>query len=268
MDLRKYKRVFTFGCSFTNYFYPTWANIAHVSMPHAQHINLGKSGGGNMFISNRITQANNTYEFCDTDLVMVMWSTLCREDRFHHNNWNTPGNIFTQDEYDDKFLRKYADPTGYLIRDLSIIDLTTMYMSTLSCDYFDMLSVPFDYQCIDPEESLYKDVLNTYSNLIDHFDKTTLLDYLGEFNGKLTYEVIMNSKPSERVDYHPHPVQYCDYLQHIKFPLTDESIHYAQESYDKALLIKTESDYYKVFSDLTDSYTKNTQWSIQQMKDV
>ena len=80
-DLKKYKRIFAFGCSFTSYLYPTWADIIYKSMnPDVEFYNLGKSGGGNLFISHRIVEANKKYEFTENDLVVVMWSTHARID--------------------------------------------------------------------------------------------------------------------------------------------------------------------------------------------
>ena len=46
IDFNKYKRVFAFGCSFTNYIYPTWADLIMHEMPSAECYNFGKAGGG------------------------------------------------------------------------------------------------------------------------------------------------------------------------------------------------------------------------------
>ena len=48
--------------------------------PDVEFYNLGKSGGGNLFISHRIVEANKKYKFNKDDLVVVMWSTFARID--------------------------------------------------------------------------------------------------------------------------------------------------------------------------------------------
>lgn len=246
IDFNKYKRFFAIGCSFTHWAYPTWANIVSQCMPNTQFINLGKSGGGNSYIANRMTQANRTFNFCETDLVMVMWSTLCREDRYVNDKWITPGNIFSQQTYDDTFVKKFADPVGYLIKDLSTIDLATTYMNTLPCDYIDILAVPFVHQILDTNGLVYQEVVHTYKDLIAYFDKPTLLSILGGFAGGLEYD----NDGNWLVDYHPNPAQYCDYLKGINFPLTQYAIDYANQSYQKALLAKSASDLRQMFPEI------------------
>lgn len=246
IDFNKYKRFFAIGCSFTQWHYPTWADIARQCMPDAQFVNLGKGGGGNSYIANRMTQANRTFNFCETDLVIVMWSTLCREDRYIEGQWITPGNIFTQHDYDEAFVKKFSDPIGYLIKDLSTIDLATTYMSTLPCDYIDLRSVPFDHQILDTNDQAYQEVIHTYKDLIAHFDKPTMREILVGFNGGLEYD---NDGPW-MVDYHPNTAQYCDYLTGINFPLTQGAIDYANQSYQKALLAKSASDLRKMFPEI------------------
>jgi len=262
IDFSKYKRIFTFGCSFAKYVYPTWANVLSKCVPDAEFINLGQCGGGNIYISNRMTQANRTYTFCETDLVVTMWSTYCREDRFINDRWLTPGNIFGQGEYDDKFVKKFVDPVGYVVRDLSIIDLATTYMSTLPCTYIDMLSVSFNHQVLEEDDPTYKDVLHTYRDLIAHFDQPAMFDYLGRdwwIGGKgLAYIHSQGGTPYH--DYHPNTLVYCDYMRKIGIPITDVAIEYAEESYAKALLVKHQDEFDTLFADI--NYNSGFVWKI------
>ena len=134
IDYSKYKRVFTFGCSFTNYMFPTWADIMAKEMSHCEFHNLGTSGSGNLLISNRIAQANCQFNFCETDLVMIMFTTAYREDRYIDGQWITKGNVYSQDYYDSNFVKKYCDPDYYILRDLGIIQLVKGYMKNLPCN--------------------------------------------------------------------------------------------------------------------------------------
>ena len=136
IDLKKYKRVFAFGCSFTQYMYPTWANIIHKSMDSTvPFYSLARSGGGNMFIANRLTEANRKYKFDETDLVLLMWSTYCRLDFYNSgdlvvepsNNfgtgWVTAGNIYSQDLISQEVIKRIGDVNWFLMRDFSVIEI-------------------------------------------------------------------------------------------------------------------------------------------------
>ena len=44
--------------------------------------------------------------------VIVMWSSIIREDRFIDMHWMSPGNIYNQNRYNDAFM-EYVDPVGF-----------------------------------------------------------------------------------------------------------------------------------------------------------
>ena len=52
IDFSKYKRLFVFGCSFTQYRWPTWADIIAKDNPHLEYFNTANSGAGNLYIFN------------------------------------------------------------------------------------------------------------------------------------------------------------------------------------------------------------------------
>lgn len=255
LDLNKYKRLFTFGCSFTEYRFPTWANIASKMVPNAKFYNFGRSGGGNTLIANRITETHMKYNLCETDLVLIMWSTFCREDRwlphhpkFNRPGWEAPGNIYSQKEWpftDDKYLKNYGQPITYLIRDLSTITMTKGYLKSLPCDNFMMLSVPVDYQqdLTDPTTIL---MLDAYRPVFDQFPPDMLTH---EMNGRWSEEIkyIPNWSDKPTIDYHPSPIRYCNYLKKLGFPVTPAVEHYAQVSYDKLMSIKYEKELFDLF---------------------
>lgn len=257
-DYSKYKRFFTFGCSFTEYKYPTWANIIQRNMPDVTFYNLGRCGGGNTFISNRITEANRIFNFCETDLVMVMWSTFCREDRYTYNyGWKTPGNIYSQNEYNfttDEYIKEWGNPLTYLVRDLSTIDMTTKFMDQLPCDSYLLSSVPFDHQQ-DLKCTKTRYILETYQDLID-----SSIDNLFELemNGIWTHGSKYKTNWTECYDdYHPSPLRYANYLKKLGIYLSDESYQYAIDSTNKLTQIKDEIEFTSVFpiSDFKNTYT-------------
>ena len=86
------KRIFAFGCSFTEYLWPTWADIIgrSFSQQHGyEYYNFGNSGSGNYYILNSLFWADKKYNFSTDDIIMIMWSSWNREDRYILDyNWN------------------------------------------------------------------------------------------------------------------------------------------------------------------------------------
>ncbi len=239
INFSKYKRFFAFGCSFTGYFWPTWADVLSKEMPDATYYNMGICGAGNLLISARAVEANLKFNFNQDDLVMIMWSTFCREDRYYKNRWESPGNIFTQQTYSADFVKKFADPKGYLIRDLSLMELTTNYLKALPCDSVTLMSVPFNYQ--NERDTSVVPIINSFTDLVKNTPPCMYdLELKGEFeNGHEYY----NDESKQQVgDYHPNPVRYWNYLDKLKFPLTEKSKQYAHESLRILKTTKTMSE--------------------------
>jgi hypothetical protein len=242
IDFKRYKRLFTFGCSFTNYKWPTWADVISAEMPQAIHYNFGLSGGGNLFISSQVSEINEKLKFDQDDLIMIMWTTVCREDRWvgKRNGWMMVGNIFTQQEYDDAFVEKFADPKGYLIRDLSLINLVDRFLKTVPSTVITMPSTPFDYQQ-DEEDKDIKSILFTYRHLIDSMPPSLFSLEMKDTweNGHEYYYPAHNGYFK---DYHPDPLRYYNYLKKIGINLTNASYEYAVRSLAELRDTKTEQD--------------------------
>jgi hypothetical protein len=242
-DLTKYKRIFAFGCSFTSYIYPTWADLIYKSMnPDTEFYNFGKSGGGNVFIANRITEANRKYKFTETDLVVVMWSTNARIDfyRTERNRWVTPGNIYTQNELSESTVRELEDLNWFLMRDLSVIDLATSYLNNLPCGSIKLMATPYDYEIKQQHleiKPITRSIIETYSSLSEQYPNISLYEFMNfTWSVSIKYKHHAHSEVEEFIDYHPTPVDYANYLIKCNIPISKQSIDYAQESLDRMLV--------------------------------
>lgn len=136
------KRLFTFGCSFTHYHWPTWADILGREYDYFE--NWGLIGAGNQFIFNSLVECLVKNNLTKNDQIIIMWSNITREDRYVNNQWITPGNIFTQSEYSKEFVKKYADEKGYLLRDLALIHAARKMLEQYSVPYIFTSMVPID----------------------------------------------------------------------------------------------------------------------------
>lgn len=232
VDFKKYKRIFIFGCSFTHYCWPTWANIlSYEANEDTEIYNFGKTGGGNLFISERVIAANQRYRFTEDDLILLMWSTHCREDRYIEHGWETPGNIWTQGFYDSSFVKKYACVKGYMVRDLALMTMIRNTMQLLPCESVLLKSVEPDYDrnfydgdsSFDEVLDLYKDVTTDMAKPLYEFVKT---DTGGWINGHHYHWASVSSSSPENPfsDYHPNPEMYLKYLQGIGFDISIKTV--------------------------------------------
>lgn len=246
INFSKYKRFFAFGCSFTGYIWPTWADVLSKEMPEAEYYNMGVSGAGNLMISARFTEANLKFRFNETDLVIVMWSTFCREDRYFHNAWSTPGNIFTQNTYSESFVKKFADPKGYLIRDLTLMSMATAYLKSLPCDSITLMSVPYNYQN-ETDRSVIP-ILESFSDL-KKITPPCLFQLEMNENWDNGHSYFYEDINQHHGDYHPNPVRYKNYLEKIGFPLSTRSTQFANDSLEVLQSTKSFNEILTKFQD-------------------
>ena len=116
----KYNRVFTFGCSWTRYIWPMWADIFRYTDQAPMVYNWGRPGIGNVGIFYRMIECDLKNKFTDSDLIVVQWSSWTREDRYM-NKWETYGNVFNSSFYDKEFIKKYWSWNNDVIKNTSCI---------------------------------------------------------------------------------------------------------------------------------------------------
>jgi DNA-binding protein Fis len=134
LDPKKYKRFFAFGCSFTNYIWPTWADIIGREIPYYE--NWGMGGAGNQFIFNSVIECNQRYKFTQDDLVIIMWTSCSREDRYVDNNWLVAASENREQVYGHKWMKKYGDENrGIMIRDFASIRAIQQILKGSSADW-------------------------------------------------------------------------------------------------------------------------------------
>ena len=225
IDLKKYKRIFAFGCSFTAYKWPTWADLIAVETK-AEYYNYGVAGMGNLGIMSRIIEANARYKFNEDDLVMVMWSTYSREDRWINGSWFAMGNVWNS-QYPDDWVRDYCDPVGYLIRDHAIINQTNKMLKESKAGSVILRSVPFNHS--EGIEADNPDVLAILSLLYQReYNELpmSLFDFVGRdwTRDPVTY---IGNDGQEQTDPHPKTMLYYDYLESCGLEFSNTTKDYA-----------------------------------------
>jgi hypothetical protein len=169
------KRLFTFGDSFTQYLYPTWADILGQEFDYYE--NWGRMAAGNHFIFNSVNECLIRNEVNQNDTFIIMWTNIYREDRYINNQWQFSGNIFSEhkfnpDFYDELFSNKFMDGRGCLLRDLAMINATKTLLDHAQVNYIFLSTVPVTQASLNAHVSDQKfkeendDILNSYEKVL------------------------------------------------------------------------------------------------------
>jgi len=186
------KRLFAFGCSYTNYRWPTWVDCLAPEFDHTQ--NWGQSGAGNHYIFNSVMEADQRHRFNSNDNVIVCWTGVTRDDRYADGRWHTLGNMFASPIYNTDYLKTHVDERGYLIRDLAYIKAvkTLLEHTKVTWRFLSMCAFPV----YDDVTELYSDVLGC---VLPGYDQT----------------VFQNNWPKPGADPHPSPAEHLAYLDAV-----------------------------------------------------
>lgn len=134
------KNFFAFGCSFTNYIYPTWVDFVDLHDSVDRTYNFGASGAGNKYILTQLFYLLENYTPSEQDTLAFMFTSSPRYDWINKGDgWVLSGNMFNCHLYKELQLDEiWSTNTGVLDAYLSIktvIELTkslnckTIFMS-------------------------------------------------------------------------------------------------------------------------------------------
>ena len=182
------RRLVTFGCSFTNYRWSTWANCLAPEFDSFE--NWAQSGAGNEFIFNSVMEADQRQLFGPNDTVVVCWTTPTREDRYVQGRWHTLGNMFSCPIYNKEYLENHIDERGLLIKTLAYIKAVKTLLESRKTHW--------KFLSIDEFDSL-----NIYQDVVD-----SILP---------SYKAVLfpNSWPNRDGDPHPSPEEHLAYLDAV-----------------------------------------------------
>jgi hypothetical protein len=211
------KRLFTFGCSFTQYWrWPTWADYVGRVFEHYE--NWGLCGAGNSYIFNSLIECHQRNTLAPGDLVLIMWTNTSREDRYVGNRWLEGGNVYWGSELGTDYVRRFACERGYLIRDLAVMAACEQLLQHWGCDWRWFSMVPFDRTNSDNElgenpnmpTQADQDVRDLYRSVIDRMQPSVLDTVFG--GSWFTGDGIPDSHDGGRRDFHPTPLEHVRYI--------------------------------------------------------
>lgn len=132
-------RLFTFGCSFTKYHYPTWADLLGKEWEYFE--NWGSIGSGNSYIFHSVIECCQRNNLGPNDTVIMLWSGLTRMDFYQHRSWRT---------FRDLSLNNYSDdipqhcPDGYEINSFSLMDAIHNTLENKKIKFHSLTWVDYD----------------------------------------------------------------------------------------------------------------------------
>jgi hypothetical protein len=156
-------RFFAFGCSFTSYAWPTWADI--IGKEFEIYENWGRVGAGNCFIFNSLVECDLRNTLTPQDTVVIMWTNVTRDDLYTDewvllgNRYNRSPNMLTQ------------SIRGYYIRDLALIYAAKKLLDSIGCRYIftSMVSLLNPNQVsLEQSKDNIDDLVELYQPLLNH----------------------------------------------------------------------------------------------------
>lgn len=130
-------RLYTFGCSYTQYHWPSWADIIARDLG-CYYENWGKLGIGNVAIQHKLLECDLKNRFTEDDLVLVAWSGWSREDRYL-GKWIPRGNALSNPFFGNGWLQKHWHIENDIVKNMTAI------ISANRCHCIDFQSHILDY---------------------------------------------------------------------------------------------------------------------------
>ena len=215
-------RLLASGCSFTDYYWTTWADV--IGPEFQNYVQIGQGGCDNAFVARSIV--NNAKP---GDTVVVMWTSYDRWSFYLNkvhplpknpdNHWRHLGSLT---HWDKGFFVKYYHKVERFQTTMDYVQLVDLHSKVMGYTVYHFSAFPFflaeTEKIVDPRiVEIYNryDVANNY--LISALS-------LQEFKDQ-NYNLIINGN-----DTHPTPLCHWDYAEQIIAPKLNISLTQARKS--------------------------------------
>jgi len=204
--------LYAFGCSFTYYNWPSWADI--LGKYADEYKNYGECGAGNYYIFYNLMHFIINHQHKENDLIAVCWTNFFREDRIKNKKWFHSGPLAITDkkEFSESFINSFFDEDHYFERDRLFIITAIELLEAKKLNYimFSIGEVSFKGRY------LFKNKIKGYAEY-----KQKLLPSFGETVMKQiakTKRPTMMSNQGPIPDLHPLPTEHLKYVEDIILP--------------------------------------------------
>jgi hypothetical protein len=181
--MKNFDRVFCFGCSWTKFKWPTWADMCKYATSKPVY-NWGLPGLGNVGIFYRMLEADLKHKFTENDLILVQWTSWHRDD-IYKTKWECNGLVVN---YGEDYLKKYWHWNNDVIKNSSsIISANKMFNISFQFSFLNFPSKSW-WPELNPNESYHelyyfylrnipKMIIFENENKIYHFDNNCVDDH-------------------------------------------------------------------------------------------
>lgn len=221
-----YNRLFTVGCSYTNYSWPTYS--AFLASVFKKTYNYGASGAGNNYIFNTTCKLINDHNVGENDAIVVQWTGIGRLDEIipKGDGYSFYGNLDWCDVFSWEWLTKHHNVAqlGYdyihYIQSLAAI----AKVKGIKLVFTNMLDPTISLFYGEPAEVRWHKPLRGY--IEEFFPKDKIKQVLLENNFLTSIEEFTWRYPKKKPTYlftddgaqgddHPSPIQHLKYAQYI-----------------------------------------------------
>jgi len=186
-----YSTLYTFGCSFTQYKWPTWADYLHAGGLAKHYENWGLPGGSNDFIFHSVMECLN--KITNKDIVCVMWSQPHRiSDYNDEQGWDMPGNAY---------LYQPKERTKYLHEDKIALENHSYFRAVATL--LESRDVNFYFTSMERIELKYDEVFDTQK-----YFKPSMAEFLGYTSA--ADDTWRETMPGDR---HPGPIEHAKFAK-------------------------------------------------------
>jgi len=215
------KRLFTFGCSFTQWNWPTWADILGRNYDHYE--NWGISGIGNRAIAQRVSECVLKNQLTDQDTVIIQWTDYHRFDQHIKDllpecSWRLGGSLHVKST-EIEYIRDTWHEGSYIYESLNAIHYVRTLLATTPTKFVMISRTDMGVDLEQHKELDFCEAILQYPEWTGE-PIQTFVDKLG-YPGKsmMIKDAAMFGIPISRpvMDLHPLPSHYLKWLTHT-FP--------------------------------------------------
>jgi hypothetical protein len=254
------ERLFTFGCSFTRYYWPTWAEILGREYDYFE--NWGNGGLGNRAIAERLAEciANNT--LTEHDTIIVQWSEFHRFD-IHlpqprlPEGWAQGGNMLLAPDFEKSWVSTVWDERSFVMHTLNFMSMAIALLETLPCKWYMTSIRDLKNDIVTCKNTEMKQEFCNYLKLFDHPNWLPPMNYFFD-QYDFPKKSLINEKNITELDLHPIPIAHYGWLVENLSPLLNKTPNEEWADAATKILLSDDTKYYTKL----DSYFKNQiQWS-------
>lgn len=130
-------KLVTFGCSFTDWQWPTWADwMGHY---YDDHEKLAKGGTGNRAIFHTLISYLGSKSSFENEQIVIQWTSAIREDRYDKENnpteYRPGGNVTNNPFYDKEYIEQHYSTLQNTVETVNYIFTAKKLLDSLNIEY-------------------------------------------------------------------------------------------------------------------------------------